>query len=145
MIEFSTWSFPSIDANTAALLHIFSPFVVGGLASRLFYGWIDKAGLQSAGFSPTVASFLTTPLLAISYYTLVTKDFIRGSIGNEFYRMGFDLILFGPVLLVLLPLLAIYLRGGFRRKRIFGIILCVAAVTTVILEYLGLGLLLSGS
>jgi hypothetical protein len=40
------------------------------------------------------------------------------------------------------PLLVIYLRGGFRRKKIFGVIPCAAAVAFVILEFLELYLLL---
>jgi hypothetical protein len=140
-MAFSTWSLPPIDANTAALMHIFLPIVVGFFGSRLIYGWVNKAGLQSPGFSPTVASILTTPLLAFAYYTLVTKDFIHGSIRNELYRMSFDLVLFGPIILVLSPLLAIYLRGGFRRRKMFGIILCGAALIFVILEFLGIYLL----
>jgi hypothetical protein len=145
MMAFSTWSLPPIDTNTAAELRVFLPFVAGFLASRLVYGWVNKADLQSAGFSPTVASIVTAPLLAFAYYILATKDFIHGSISNELHRMLDDLVLFGPIFLVLLPLLAIYLRGGFRRKKMFGIILCAAAVALAILEFLGIGLLLSGS
>jgi hypothetical protein len=43
----------SIDPKYVPLLEIFLPFIVAFLASRLFYGWVNKAGLQSAGFSPT--------------------------------------------------------------------------------------------
>lgn len=137
MMAFFTRSLP--------LLHIFLPFPVGFLASRLIYGWVNKAGLQSAGFSPTVAAILTTPLLVVAYYILAMTDFIHGSIKNELYRTSFKLVLFGPIILPLSLLLAIYLRGGFRRKKMFGIILCAAAVAVVILEFIGLGLLLSGS
>lgn len=142
MMAFSSRSMPRIDTNTAVLLHIFLPFVVGSLASRLIYGWVNSAGLQSPGFSPTVASILTTPLLACAYYMLLA-GFLPGYFGIEvaLYKMGFVLVLFGPLILPLSPLLAIYLRGGFRRKKMFGIILCAAAVAFVILEFLGLYLL----
>jgi len=133
MMAFFTRSLP--------LLHIFLPFPVGFLASRLIYGWANRAGLQSAGFSPTVAAILTTPLLVVAYYILAMTDFIHGSIKNELYRTSFKLVLFGPIILPLSLLLAIYLRGGFRRKR------CSASffASVVILEFIGLGLLLSGS
>jgi hypothetical protein len=138
MTAFSTWSLSPIDANTAALWHIFLPIVVGFLASRLIYGWVNKAGLQSAGFSPTVASILTTPLLAIAYYVLAATDFIHGGIRDQFHRMLPLLVLFAPMILVQSPLLAIYLCGGFRKKKIFGIILCAATVALVIFEFFGI-------
>jgi len=137
-MAFPNWSLSRIDANTAALWHVFLPFVVGFIASRMIYGWVNKAGLQSAGFSPTVASILTTPLLAIAYYVLAASDFIHGSIRDEFRRMLPLLVLFAPMLLVQSPLVAIYLRGGFRKEKIFGIILCGVTVALVILEFLGI-------
>jgi len=137
MMAFFTRSLP--------LLHIFLPFPVGFLASRLIYGWVNRAGLQSACFSPTVAAILTTPILVVAYYILAMTDLIHGSIKNELYRTSFNLVLFGPIILPLSLLLAIYLRGGFRKKKIFGIILCAVAVALVILEFLGIGLLFGGS
>ena len=137
----SFWSWPLNDANTAALLHIFLPFVVGFFASRLIYGWIKKAGLQAADFSPMVASFLTAPLLACAYYILATKDFIRGDIGNLFHRLSSDLVLFGPIILVLLPLLTIYLWGKFPRKKMIDVTLCASAVVVVISEFVWLSCL----
>jgi len=104
----------------------------------LFYGWIDKAGLQSPGFSPTVASILSTPILTFAFYILATKDFIRGTIGSELSRVPYELIWFAPIFLILPPLLAIYLRGGFRRKKILGIVLSGATVACLILEFLWL-------
>jgi hypothetical protein len=144
MMAFSSWSMPPIDTNTAVLLHVFLPFVVGFLASRLIYGWVRKAGVQSAGFSPTVATILTTPLLACAYYALLT-GFLPGYFGMKvaLNKMGFVLVLFGPIILPITPLLTIYLRGGFRRKKMFGVVLCAAAVAFVILEFLGLYLLSS--
>jgi hypothetical protein len=145
MIAFSTWSLPAIDAKRAVLLHVFLPFVVGFVASRLFYGWVNKAGLQSAGFSPTVALILTTPLLAVAYYMLAATDFVHDSIRGDLHRTLALLVLFAPMIFVLSPVLAIYLRGGLRRKKILGIILCGAAIASVILEFLGIHLLFHGA
>jgi hypothetical protein len=127
-----------LESEKLALLEVFLPFVVAFLASRLFYGWIDKAGLQSPGFSPTVASILSTPILTFAFYILATKDFIRGTIGSELSRVPYELIWFAPIFLILPPLLAIYLRGGFRRKKILGIVLSGATVACLILEFLWL-------
>ena len=142
MMAFSTWSLPSLDAKTAAPLHVFLPFVAGFLASRLIYGWINNAGLQSSGFSPTVASTLTAPLLACDYYILLA-GFFPGYFRIEMMLadMIFVFVLFAPIILPLTPLLSIYLCGGFRRKKIFGTILCAAAVASVIFEFLWLYLL----
>jgi hypothetical protein len=127
-----------LEPEKSALLKIFLPFVVAFLASRMFYGWVNKAGLQSPGFSPTVASILSTPILTFAFYILATRDFIHGSIRNELSRVPYELIWFAPIFLILSPLLAIYLRGGFRRKKTLGIILSGATVACLILEFLWL-------
>jgi hypothetical protein len=143
MTAFSSWSLPRIDIETAVALHAFMPFIVGFLVSRWIYGQVNKAGLQSAGFSPTVASILTAPLLACAYYYMLLLGLAGYSrIRLILYQMGFVLVCFGPIILPLSPLLVIYLRGGFRRKEIYGVMLCVAAVALVILEFLGLYLTL---
>jgi hypothetical protein len=69
---------------------------------------------------------------------LVAADFVHDSIRGSFHRMLGLLVLFAPMILVLSPLLAIYLFGGFRRKRMFGIILCAATAAFGIFEFLGL-------
>lgn len=145
MLEFSSWPLPSIDQNTAVWLHILLSFAGAFLASYMIYGWLDKTGRQSAGFSPTVASILTTPILAASYGILITKDFSRGSFGNELTRMLFELFFLGPIFLVLPPLLAIYLRGGFLRIRMAGMMLGAATLICLLLQGLWLDYLLDHS
>jgi hypothetical protein len=134
-------SWPSINADEAALLHIFLPFIVGFLACRLLFGWVNSAGRQSAGFSPTVASILSTPVLAFTYYALVSSGFNYGITGNAFLRMLLSMALFAPIFLVLPPLLALYLRGRFRQpKKVAGVLL--AAATCLIVEFIWLDYLL---
>jgi hypothetical protein len=144
-MAFPTWWIPPIDRNTVALLHIFLPFVAGFSASWLIYGWISKAGLQSAGFSPTVAAILTTPLLAVAWYILARVDFIHDSIAGSLHGMLAFVFLFAPIILVQPLLLAIYLRGVFRWKKIFWIALCAATVALTIFKFLGIAIFLSGS
>jgi hypothetical protein len=130
-------SWPSINADEAALLHIFLPFIIGFMGSRLIFGWVNRAGLQSAGFSPTVASILSTPILAFAYYALATSGFNYGISGNAFLLMLSSIAIFAPIFLVLPPLLALYLRGRFRqRKKVAGVLL--AAATCLILEFVWL-------
>lgn len=141
MTAFSTWSSPVIDQNTAARLHIFLPFVGALLVSCIIYVWLNKTGRLFAGFSPTVASILTAPLLAAFYFILSTKDFVRGSMGTSLARTLSDFVLLGPLLLILSPLLLIYLRGGFPRRRVTDVMLCVATLAGLFLEVLWLYLL----
>ena len=115
--------------------HVVMPFPTGLVASRLFYGRIKKAGLQAENFSPTVASMLTTPLLAVAYYIVIGVHYA----GLAMLFVG--LVLSAPITVPLLPLLLIYLRGGFRRKGIFGIILAVISVIVVILQFVALFIL----
>jgi hypothetical protein len=68
---------------------------------------------------------------------------MAGNVKDAFVMIGKDLVLFGPVFLVLAPLLVMYLRGGFRERRMSGIVLCAAAAGCVILEFVGLYLLFS--
>jgi hypothetical protein len=122
--------------------HVVMPFPTGLLASRLFYGRLKKAGRQAENFSPTTASILTTPLLAIAYYLLVAELYA----GLPMLVVG--LVLSTPMILPLVPLLLIYLRGGFRRKRLTGIILSVISAVVVIAQFIALyilGLALGGS
>jgi len=82
-----------------------------------------------------VASILATPILAVAYYLLVAvyyADLTMSLVG---------LVLCAPILVPLLPLLLIYLRGGFRRKRIYGFILSAISVVVVILWFVGLFIL----
>jgi hypothetical protein len=132
---------PVVEREIAAALRILVPLVAAFLFSRLFYGWISRTGRQSAGFSPTVASILTTPLLAFAYWTGSTRPFIAVNVEDAFVMIGKDMILFGPVLLILVPLLVSYLRGRFREGRMSGAVLCAVAVGSVILECIGLVLL----
>lgn len=140
-MAFFGWSTtPEFDRDMAAMLGTFLPFVGAFLVSRLIYGWISKAGHQSASFSPNVASFLTTPLLAFAYWIVSERLFMAGNVKDvSVVIIVQDLLLFGPVFLVLVPLLVIYLRGGFREMS--GIVLCAAAVAIVIVEFIGLFLL----
>jgi hypothetical protein len=140
MASFS-WPSPYIERDIAAALRILLPFVGAFLVSRLIYGWISRTGRQSADFSPTVASILTTPLLAFAYLTGSARVFMAGDVKDAFVMIGKDLILFSPVFLILAPLLVIYLRGGFQEGRMTGVVLCAAAVGSVILECIGLYLI----
>jgi hypothetical protein len=136
-MAFAALSLPSIDPDTAAALHIFLPLPVGFLASRLGYGWIKETGLQSAGFSPTLASLLTAPLLAIVYYPLALTGFGHAQIRDVVSALVFvDLVLFAPTVVTVTTLLAIYLGGGLRTKRA-GIVVCVAAVVVVTWNFAG--------
>jgi hypothetical protein len=125
-VSFSTWSLSAIDPF---MLHVVLPFPVAFLASRLFYGRARKAGRQSESFSPTVASILVTPLLAVAYYLLAALHYA----GIAMLLVG--LVLSAPIIVPLLPLLVIYLRGGFRRKRIFGVILSATSVVVVAVQF----------
>jgi len=112
--------------------HVVMPFPIGFIMSRLFYGRIKSGGRQAESFLPTVAAILTTPLLAVAYYIIVGAHYA----GPAMLVVG--LVLSAPITVPLLPLLLIYLRGGFRRKRIFGIILAVISVIVVILQFVAL-------
>lgn len=145
MIESSSWSLHSIDQSTADWFHFLLLLVGGFIASYFIYVWLNKIGRQFAGFSPTVASLLTAPLLAYSYYIFSTKDFIRGTIERQITRMILELVfLFGPIFLVLSPLLVIYLCGGFPRTRMTGIMLGAASLICLLLEHLWLYYLFVG-
>ena len=111
------------------------PFPVGLLASSLFYGRIKRNGQQAESFSPTVASILTTPLLAVAYYLLVGAYFA----GLPMLVVG--LVLSAPTTVSLLPLVVIYLRGGFRRKRIFGTVLAAISVVVGMVQFFALFIL----
>jgi uncharacterized membrane protein YqaE (UPF0057 family) len=144
-VEFVTASWRSINAEEVALLHIFSPFVIGFLASRLFFGWVSRAGFQSVGFSPTVASILTTPILAVCYYLSVIGDFFSGEIRNAMMRLLMSTLFFIPILLILPPLLVLYLRGTFRRRTLTNLALCAATAACLCLEGVWLGDLIQDS
>jgi hypothetical protein len=126
----STSSLPTVDP---VLLHVVLPIPIGLLASRLFYGWVSKAGLQSEGFSPTVATILTTPLLAVAYFILATMVYTGGH--DPFLLIFLFLVLFAPIVIPLSPLLTIYLRGGLQGK---GVILSATSVAFVALQFVGL-------
>jgi hypothetical protein len=129
----STLSVSGIDrATMVILLNLVLPFPVGFLASLLFYRRAKTAGLQPESFSPPVAAILATPLLAVGYYVLAT-----GFIATIVASLAF-LTLFAPIILSLLPLLVIYLRGGFQRRWIFGLLLSAASIAVVVLEVIGL-------
>ena len=128
----STLSLPSIDPF---MWHVILPFPVGLMASRLLFGRAKGIARRSQNFSPMVASILATPILAVAYYLLVAvyyADLTMSLVG---------LVLCAPILVPLLPLLLIYLRGGFRRKRIYGFILSAISVVVVILWFVGLFIL----
>ena len=109
--------------------HVVMPFPVGLLASSLFYGRVKRDGQQAESFSPAVGAILTTPLLAVAYYLLLGMYFA----GLPMLVVG--LVLSAPTTVSLLPLLVIYLRGGFRRKRVFGIVVGVTGAVVVILQF----------
>lgn len=125
----SSWALPAVDPF---MWHVVLPFPIALLASRLVYDRIKKAGRQAESFSPTVASILTTPLLAIAYYIMVGVHYA----GPAMLAIG--LVLSAPITVPLSPLLLLYLRGGFRRKRIFGIILAVISVVAVTVQFAAL-------
>jgi hypothetical protein len=116
------------------LLKVILPFFIAFLVGRVFYGWIDKTSLQSSDFSPTVAAILTTPLLTFSYFLIAARDFVLGNVRSELTRMAIELIWFGPIFLILSPLLVIYLRGRFRGKKLAGIFLSGATFACLVLE-----------
>jgi hypothetical protein len=128
-------SFPVIDEKTA--LFIVMPVPVALLASRLLYGWIKRTGRQSERFSPAVASILTTPLLVMAWYDLAMADVFHMGIVNALIRSGVLLVVFSPIVIPLATLLAIYLLGGFRTKRSFGVLLSATSVAAVILQVCG--------
>ena len=115
--------------------HVVMPFPIGFMMSRLVYGRIKRVDRQAENFSPMVASMLTTPLLAVAYYIVIGVHYA----GLAMLFVG--LVLSAPITVPLLPLLLIYLRGGFRRRRIFGIILAVISVVVVILQFAALFIL----
>lgn len=148
----SSWF--SLNANeVATLLHVSLPFAIGFLASLLFYRWVNRTGMQSAGFSPTVASILSTPIIAVSYfsfiYSFVAYRFLATNfrvIGSEMLVGLMRMVFFLPILLILPPLLVFYLRGAFRRRRtISKVLLCTATVASLILQGLWLRYFLEGS
>ena len=115
--------------------HVVMPFPVGLLASGLFYGRVKTTGRQAESFSPAVAAILTTPLLVVAYYIMVGVYYAGAAM------LGIGLVLSAPITVPLLPLLAVYLRGGFQRKRISGIILAVISVLVVTLQFTALFIL----
>jgi hypothetical protein len=128
----AVWSLPAIDPF---MWHVIMPFPVGLLASRLFYGRIKAVGRQSESFSPMVASILTMPLLAVAYYIMIGVRYA----GPAMLAVG--LVLSAPITVPLLPLLVIYLRGAFQRKRIYGIVLAAISVVVVALQFVTLFIL----
>ena len=146
----SAWlSWFSLDAQQGPALSLLSAFVTGLLASRLFYGWVNRAGLQSAGFSPTVASILSTPIIAVTYfvvfYSLLAYPFSLNDIGTVLLHTLLLMAFFALILLVLPPLLVFYLRGAFRQRRTISKIFLYAATVSslflqgLLLHYLGQG------
>jgi quinol-cytochrome oxidoreductase complex cytochrome b subunit len=117
----SNWPTLSIDKDTTTLLYVILLFVGGFLVTRLFYGWIDRAGLQSADFSPTLASILTMPILAFVCGVLGAIDFVGDTIGDALLQVLIGsmlaIMLFAPVIPVLSVLLIIYFCGGFRGRK----------------------------
>jgi len=108
------------------------------LACRLLYGWLKATGRQSARFSPTVASILTTPLLLVAWYALFMSDVVHFSILHAFIRGAVLLAVSSPIVIPLATLLAIYLLGGLQGRRIFGVILSATSVAVVMLQVCGL-------
>src|SRR5262249_34584413 len=135
-MSFSTWSFPAINAQEVmALLHVFLPYPIGFLAGWIGYRWLKQAGLQSERFSPVVAAVVTAPLVAVAYYIIATTAFTGGHLGNAIYLIG---MLFSPIMVVLVPLLAVYVGGGLQGRKLFGVALAGMAVVLVISEFVGL-------
>ena len=120
---------PHLPVVDPVLLHIIAPIPLGLLASRLFYEWVSRAGLQSDGFSPTVATMLTTPLLVVGYYVLATMVYVGGH--QPILLVVLFLVLFAPIIVPLSPLLTIYLRGGLQGK---GVMLSATSVAFVALQ-----------
>jgi hypothetical protein len=116
-------------------------------AGRLFYGWVEKADLQSPGFSPSLASLLTAPIVAFACYVLAfivfgMIDFVNNPIREGLLHSAIFLLIVVAFLILVAPiipfssaLLAIYLRGGLR-KRVR--ILWGAAASLLVLEFLWL-------
>jgi hypothetical protein len=108
--------------------------LIAFLASRLIYGWVNRAGLQPAGFSPALASVLTAPILVFVVYSVLLRIFYGTSIG-DWLATVFRLLLIAPIIPVLALLLAVYLRGGFGGKK-GTLALCAAVVLLLILNCL---------
>ena len=123
----------ALSTSSILLLHVVLPIPLGLLASRLFYGWVNKAGLQSEDFSPTVAMMLTTPLLVVGYYILATMVYAGGL--SPFFLIFLFFVLFAPIIIPLTPLLAIYLHGGFQERRVLLSVASVAFAALQVVEF----------
>ena len=125
------------------LYKVILPFVVAFLVSRLLiYSWMGRTASNS-GFSPTVASILSAPILAAIYFSALAAGvgigpaIIYDTSGNIVFRLAFSLFLFwAPILFILAPLLVIYLVMAFRRKKAMSpIVPLVATITCLVLQF----------
>jgi hypothetical protein len=137
-----TWSLPSFDPKYVFLLQFFLPLIIAFLPFRLIYSWVSKPGWQAAGFSPTLASILSTPILALPCFCffLARMYVIRyptiPTIQNVFHALISSIGIFAPVFLILL-LLAVYLRRVVcERSRASNILFSAATVACLLLQFL---------
>src|ERR1700722_5810570 len=138
----STWSLPSIDPKCVFLLQFFLPFIIAFLLLRVMYSWVNRPSWQAAGFSPTLASILSTPILALPCFCffLAQMYVIRYStiptIQSVLHALVSSLGIFAPVFLILL-LLAVYLRRVVcERSKVSNILFSAAIVACLILQFL---------
>lgn len=135
MIPSSIWSRFSIDGDMAEQLNTILLFVILFLVSRLCYGWLKRAGLQSEDFSPALASILTTPILAFACGMLGITDLVGNTILSVLIFLMVAMPILTPAIPVLSVLLIVYLCGGFRGRG-KARILWVATVSLLIVNYL---------
>ena len=132
-MTFDVSSWLSLKPAEAVVLNFFLPFIVAFLVGLLIYAWINKVALQSTGFSPTMASILTTPIVGCVYHGLMTIGHgFQNTLNNLFLAMILSFVFFAPVYLILTPLLVLYLRRAFLRKTTHSRIL-ISAMTAACL------------
>ena len=113
------------------------PFILAFLASRfLIYPWVNNVGFQSPGFSPTVASILSAPILAAVHFCSLGVDTIHNTIEGTLTLIITSILLFSPTFLVLSPLLVIYLVRSFQQKPTSNVLLFAATVCCSALQFM---------
>jgi hypothetical protein len=139
MMALSIWSLPAIDPKYVVLLEFLSPFVIGFLAVLPIYSWMSKPGWQAADFSPTLASVLSTPILAFPWFcfVLARDDAIHRP--SVLHTITSTMGIFAPVFLILPTLLVIYLRRvTIERSKVSNINFSASVVACLLLQSLWL-------
>jgi hypothetical protein len=138
---FILWFLTPITDTRGILLRLGLPFVVSFFISRvLFHVWAKKNRCRSPGFSSTAASVMSAPLLVVAFFGAIFIRLHDHALQSIVSELAVLVLLFAPILLILLPLLAMYLIGAIRQQQLASsALLCAASIACLTLQALWLG------